>query len=88
MNSNMQDKLYAIYGIRRFLEKFDISGNIESDYFINKIFVEFLKENNIDGICPNNKKGYKGQFRPCNNNAILIQENFKLFKKWIKDKYK
>ena len=85
---SVADKVRIIYGIRRFLDKYEIPVNIEKDRNINPIFLSFAKDMNwLDSFKPNNKKGYKGKYEPSLCNAELISANFKDFKNWVNNKY-
>lgn len=57
------------------------------DEYLNNILKEFGKEHNLD-MYKNNSPKYKGSFSPVMTNCIVIQENWKDFKKWINKNYK
>jgi hypothetical protein len=80
-------KLRAIRGIKKFLDKFDIPLNLLNERILNELFLDFAKENKIEGFQPPNSKRYKGSCEPALYNAILIQNNFQAFKKFIENKY-
>jgi len=82
-------KIRALYGIERFLRKFDISVNINKDKHINQIFLDFAKEMNwLNDFEKQNKPNYRGNYKPSYNNAQLIQANFQEFTKYINKTYK
>ena len=46
---SVADKVRVIYGIRRFLDKYEIDVNIEKDRHINRIFLVFAKDMDTGG---------------------------------------
>lgn len=85
---SIADKVRAIYGIRRFLDKYEIAGNIENDRHINLIFLEFAKDMGwFESFQHSKKKGYRGHYDSSMDNAPLISANFQDFQKWVKSKY-
>lgn len=86
---SIADKVYMIYGIRRFLDKYEIDVNIEKDKNINPIFIEFAKSMGWeDHFKKSNKKSYKGKFEPSLYNAEMVSANFEEFRIWIGRTYK
>lgn len=86
---SISDKVRVIYGIRRFLDKFEIGVNIEKDRNINPIFLEFAKDMNwLEDFVKSNKKNYRGHYEPSLDNALLISANFDKFSNWVNNKYK
>ena len=86
---SVADKVRAIYGIRRFLDKYEIDVNIEKDRNINPIFLEFAKSMGWEEhFKKSNKKGYRGKFEPSFCNAEMVSANFEEFKIWVGRTYK
>ena len=86
---SVADKVRAIYGIRRFLDKYEIGVNIEKDRNINPIFLEFAKSMGWEEhFKKSNKKGYRGKFEPSLCNAEMVSANFEEFKIWVGRTYK
>ena len=86
---SVADKVRVIYGIRRFLDKYEIDVNIEKDRNINPIFLDFAKSMGWeDNFKKSNKKGYRGRYEPSLENALLVSANFKEFKIWVGQTYK
>ena len=85
---SIADKVHAIYGIRRFLSKYETGVDIEKDKNINPIFIEFAKSMGWEEeFKKSNKKGYRGNYEPSLCNSILISANFQEFSKYIKNTY-
>ena len=85
---SIADKVRIIYGIRRFLEKYQVEGNIEKDWIINPIFIRFAKDMGWEErFSKSNKKGYRGRYEPSLENALLVSANFKDFKEWVNQNY-
>ena len=86
---SVADKVRVIYGIRRFLDKYEINVNIEKDRHINPIFLKFAKDMGwSESFKKSNKKGYRGHYEPSLENALLVSANFKEFKLWVGQTYK
>lgn len=86
---SVADKVFKIYGIRRFLEKYDTNCNIEKDRFINPLFVKFAKSiSKSDMVVKSNKKNYRGKYQPSLDNSIFISNNFNSFSNWVRENYK
>ena len=86
---SVADKVRVIYGIRRFLDKYEIDVNVEKDRNINPIFLDFAKSMGLeDHFKKSNKKGYRGRYEPSLENALLVSANFKEFKIWVGQTYK
>lgn len=82
------NKISAIHGIEKFLRKFNIPVNIGKDKHINQIFLDFAKEMNwLNEFEKQNKKNYKGSYKPSWSNALIIQANFNDFRKYINKNY-
>lgn len=85
---SIADKVRIIYGIRRFLEKYETNGNIEKDWHINPIFIRFATDMGwVEKFAKSNKKGYRGRYEPSLDNAGLISANFRDFKTWVNKNY-
>jgi hypothetical protein len=84
---NIQDKLRQLTGIKYFLSFYELDFNLDSEKSLNNLFVEYGKEFKMTEVLPNNNKKYKGKFNPVIQNASHIQDNFKQFRSWVKNKY-
>ncbi len=78
--SNLQRLTFKSHGVQKFLSSkgYDVSGKGKK---LNTIMVQFLKEHKLPYKRWNSR--YKGLFTADLNNAVIIQDNWKLFKKWI-----
>lgn len=86
---SVADKVRVIYGIRRFLDKYEVEVDIEKDRNINPIFIEFAKSMGWEEhFVKSNKKGYKGKFQPSLCNAEMVSANFEEFRIWVGQTYK
>ena len=81
---SIADKVRIIYGIRRFMDKYEIPVNIEKDRHLNPIFYKFAIDMGWqENFKKSNNKGYRGKYEPSLENAIIISANFNDFKNWM-----
>jgi hypothetical protein len=87
----VKDKIRAFNGVSNYINRHSIDiGKPKRKSFraldehINNVFIKFGKEHNIP-MTGNNSLRYKGQHSPVMDNAIIVQEHWKLFTKWIKE---
>lgn len=85
---SIADKVRVIYGIRRFMDKYEIPVNIEKDRHLNPIFYKFAIDMGWqESFRKSNKKGYRGKYEPSLENAMIISANFNDFKNWMSKNY-
>ena len=86
---SIADKVRVIYGIRRFMNKYEIPVNIEKDRYLNPIFYQFAVDMGWqNSFRKSNSNGYRGKYEPSLANAIIISANFNDFKNWMSNNYK
>lgn len=85
---SIADKVRVIYGIRRFMNRYDIQVNIEKDRHLNPIFYKFAIDMGWqESFRKSNKKRYRGKYEPSLENAMIISANFNDFKNWMSKNY-
>lgn len=90
---SVNDAIRAYNGVVNFINNnnFNIGQPKRKTYrakeeYLNGILHKFGRDHNLK-MEKNNSPRYKGTYSPCMSNCITIQNNWKLFVKWLKENY-
>lgn len=92
---SVYDAIRAANGVTSYInsqsKKIDIGKPKNKSYrqqeiHLNNLLLKFGSDNGIK-LLKNNNRNYKGSFSPYMSNCKIIQENFKLFTKWLDNNF-